>query len=58
MSTALYPIDNLVFTVTILDERSSYGHPEVLISPQSGSGSRWIRKRRLITSPPAAQEAP
>lgn len=36
------PVNNLVFTVKIVDSKFAYGHTRFLIEPVSGTGQKWV----------------
>jgi hypothetical protein len=40
-------IGSLVFEVKILDVKQAYGRIDVLITPISGQGQRWIQASKL-----------
>ena len=42
-----FEIDSLSFPVLIKDVRMRFGAPDVLITPVSGSGERWVARERV-----------
>lgn len=44
---AKYSIDGLDIDVTITDARTRFGHLDLLISPTSGSGEKWVERKNL-----------
>jgi hypothetical protein len=44
---AKYTIDGLDIEVTIKDARTRFGHLDLLISPTSGTGEKWVERKNL-----------
>ena len=45
--TATYRTGELDFEVTIIESRQRFGHLDLLITPQAGSGQRWTEFKNL-----------
>jgi hypothetical protein len=56
--TATYRTGDLDFEVTILDSRQRFGHLDLLVTPVTGSGDRWVEFKNLtIHNDPALSTA-
>ena len=56
--TATYRTGELDFEVTIIESRQRFGHLDLLITPQAGSGQRWTEFKNLsIHQDPALNTA-
>ena len=40
-------VDDLLVEVKITDARLRFGHLDLLVTPVSGSGERWVEKHRI-----------
>jgi hypothetical protein len=49
-TTAQLPCEGMMISVRITDAKNSYGSDRVLITPVSGSGSRWVNLSSLKIS--------
>lgn len=43
--------DGLTFVVVIKDARKRFGHLDFLVTPEHGTGERWIQSNRVRLSP-------
>jgi hypothetical protein len=46
-NTAILELEGLKVSVAILDTKQAFGRLDILISPVSGSGQKWISSERL-----------
>jgi hypothetical protein len=52
---AFIHVDDLVIEVKIKDARLRFGHLDLLVTPISGSGQRWIEQHR-VTLPEGGED--
>ncbi len=45
--TGMIAVDDLLVEVKITDARLRFGHLDLLVTPVSGSGERWVEQHRI-----------
>jgi len=56
--TATYRTGELDFEVTIIESRQRFGHLDLLITPQAGSGQRWTEFKNMSIHQDPANSLP